>query len=157
MDFLMKYFDCRKATVDALLDFPVMTWILENTDDDIKELHEIMEAPTSHVCDGIPGNKNLQAYEEKMTALMDKINIRERRYASAKEYMDWFLPVWECLDETDRFVLSEFYFDNDDAKSDAINRICETYNIERSSAYKKKNRALNRLQRALFGSSKLKG
>ena len=155
MDFLMKYFDSRKATINALLDFPIMKWILENTEDDIKELHEMMEVPASHVCDGMPSSDNLHAFENKMTAIMDKINLRERRYASAKEYMDWFLPVWEYLKEEERFVLSEFYFNNSDVSSDAIDRICKAFNIERTSAYKKKNRALSKLQRTLFGSTEL--
>ena len=57
----------------------------------------------------------------------------------------------EALSEDERFVLSEFYHNDDSRQTDAIGSVCERFSIERSSAYNKKNRALARLALLLYG------
>jgi len=64
--------------------------------------------------------------------------------------MAWFRPAWDGLTEDEQFVLNEFYL-CDDAQEDAIGNICDRYHIERTSAYKKKSRALARLAILLYG------
>ena len=63
--------------------------------------------------------------------------------------MNWFKPVWEQLREEERYVLETFYMDAEE--SDAALTISEELNIERSSAYNKKNRALDHLTMLLYG------
>lgn len=63
----------------------------------------------------------------------------------------WFQPAWEALSEEERFVLQEFYLNVEHKQTEAVLNICERFNIERSSAYNKKNRALQHLALLLYG------
>jgi hypothetical protein len=63
--------------------------------------------------------------------------------------MNWFKPAWEQLTEEERYVLETFYMDAEE--SGAALTISEELNIERSSAYNKKNRALDHLTMLLYG------
>ena len=62
--------------------------------------------------------------------------------------MAWFKPAWEKLTAEERDVLDCFYADDD---SGAVYTICNRYGIERTSAYKKKNRALDKFVIQLYG------
>jgi hypothetical protein len=65
--------------------------------------------------------------------------------------MNWFRPAWEQLTEDERFLLESFYGDVNSYGSGAASYIAEHFGIEQSSAYKRKNRALDRLTVLLFG------
>ena len=66
------------------------------------------------------------------------------------------MPAWEELSDDERFVLEEFYWGKEDSRevnsqTEAIYAICDHFSIERSSAYNKKNRALDKLTLLLYG------
>ena len=65
--------------------------------------------------------------------------------------MDWFRPAWEELSEDERFVLETSYQNDGGDQSSAVYSICEHFGIERSSAYNRKNRALDHLTILLYG------
>ena len=65
--------------------------------------------------------------------------------------MNWFQPAWDELTEDEQFVLYEFYMVENQRRTDAVHTICDYFKIERSSAYNKKNRALDRLTLLLYG------
>ena len=58
--------------------------------------------------------------------------------------------AWDSLSEDERYVLEQFYWHEDDV-FDAISAISNRFHIERSSAYKRKNRAVSKLTLLLFG------
>lgn len=76
----------------------------------------------------------------------ETLNIAEMLKAINKR-----MPAWEELSEDERFVLEEFYWEKEDSQTDAVYAICEHFSIERSSAYNKKNRALDKLTLLLYG------
>ena len=84
-------------------------------------------------------------------AAIDEIDVLKERYRQAVEYMDWFKPAWMALSEDERYVLQTFYWNEDERQTDAVYDICDHFNIERSSAYNKKNRALQHLALLLYG------
>ena len=69
-------------------------------------------------------------------------------YREAAEFMAWFQPAWEELAEDDRYVLQCFYMGGD---GPAVNAVCERFQIERNSAYRRKSRALSKLAVMLYG------
>ena len=97
--------------------------------------------------DGMPHAHNPQAGEERILDGIEKIDILKERYRQAVEYMDWFQPAWDGLTEDDKYVLECFY----QTESSDVNLICDHFGIERSSAYNKKNRALDKLVTRLYG------
>jgi len=128
-----------------------MEYIVNNCPDDLAEVRERMTAIPSANLTGLPKQRNPQSGEARLAASLDEIDVLKERYRRALEYMEWFRPAWDALSEDEQFVLSEFYRDDDSRQIDGIGNICDRFHIERSSAYKKKNRALERLATLLYG------
>lgn len=152
MSIIWKYLDKRSAAVDALKDYKSMKFIIDHTDDEIKNAYEKMSGVSSPQFDGMPHSHNPQAAEERIIKGIEEIDVLKERYRQAIEYMAWFLPAWEELSEDERYVLATFYSD-EERQTDSIYDICDRFQIERSSAYNRKNRALGKLVTLLYGKS----
>lgn len=150
MSIIWKYLDKRSGTVQAIRDYESMRFIIDNTAQQVKEIHERMDTLASPQYDGVPHAKNPHANEERIVHAIDDIDVLGERYRQAREYMDWFEPAWQELSDDERYVLETFYSEGCDATS-SVYDICERFNIERTSAYKRKNRALQKLSVLLFG------
>ncbi|EDN8993465.1 hypothetical protein GWC02_15505 [Listeria monocytogenes] len=151
MNIVWHYLDKRAATIDVIKDYNSMKHIIDNTDDDIAILHDGMMSPSAPVNDGMPSVHNPKANESRIVFSIDKIDVLKERLRQAIEYMNWFQPAWDELTEDEQFVLYEFYMVEDQSRTDAVHTICDYFKIERSSAYNKKNRALERLTLLLYG------
>ena len=139
MSIMWKYLDKRSATIAAIKDYDAMQFILSSTGDEIKRTYEKMTG--------------IGAAEDRIIKNIDEIDIIKERYRQAVEYMDWFKPAWEELTDEERYCLETFYGDNNAYGSSAAYYIAEYLNIEQPTAYKRKNRALDRLTVLLFGKS----
>ena len=151
MNIVWHYLDKRAATIGLLKDYNSKKDIIDNTDDDIAILHDGMLSPSAPVNDGMPSVHNPKANESRIVFSIDKIDVLKERLRQAIEYMNWFQPAWDELTEDEQFVLYEFYMVEDQSRTDAVHTICDYFKIERSSAYNKKNRALERLTLLLYG------
>ena len=80
----------------------------------------------------------------------DKIDFLSERRRQAREYLDWFLPAWARLTDDERFVLETFFL-SEGSQEEAIATISDRFYVERPTVYKRKNRALQRLAKALYG------
>lgn len=145
------YLDKKSAAADALRDYGSMEYILLNHAEAEAELRAGITGIRSSTPTGIPHNPNPKAGEARLAAQLDEIDVLKERYRQALEYMEWFKPAWDTLSEDDRYVLEEFYKHDDSGQTDAIGNICDCFHIERTSAYKKKNRALAKLAVLLYG------
>ena len=151
MSIMWKYLDKRSATIAALKDYDSMRFIIKNTDEAIRAEREKMSSVASPNWDGMPHTHNPNANEERILKGIEEIDIIKERYRQAVEYMNWFQPAWEQLTEDERYVLETFYGDANSYGSNAVYYIASYFKIEQSSAYKRKNRALDRLTVLLFG------
>lgn len=152
MSIVWKYLDKRSAAVDALKDYSSMKFIIEHTDDEIKAAYQKMGGVSSPQYDGMPHSHNPQSGEDRIIKGIEEIDVLKERYRQAMEYMEWFVPAWNELTEDERYVLEVFYSE-DERQTDSIYDICDRFHIERTSAYKKKNRALQKLVTLLYGKS----
>ena len=148
MGIAWKYLDKKSAAADAVTDYGSMKFIIEHTDDEIKAAYEKMGGISSPQFDGMPHAHNPHAAEDRMAEGMDEISVLRERYREAVEFMAWFKPAWEELTEDERYVLECFYMGAD---GPAVNAVCERFQIERNSAYRRKNRALSKLSVMLYG------
>lgn len=153
MSIMWKYLDKRAATIAAIKDFEAMRFIIDSTDDEIKNAYDKMGSVPGVRYDGMPRTHNPHAGEERLINIIEEIDVLKERYRQAVEYMDWFRPAWEQLSEEDRYVLDTFYGDGNSYGSSAAYYIAEYLHIEQPTAYKRKNRALDRLTVLLFGKS----
>lgn len=146
-----KYLNKKIAATEALKDYTVMKFIVENNSCALEETRNRMTAIPSSSISAAPNIKNPNIAETRLAASLDEIDVLKERYRRLLEYMEWFEPAWTALSEDEQFVLTEFYSEDDNRQIDTIGNICERYHIERSSAYNKKNRALERLAMFLYG------
>ena len=151
MSIMWKYLDKRQATVAAIKDFESMQFIIRNTDGEIKDAYDKMGGVAGPRYDGMPRTHNPHAGEERLINIIEEIDVLRERYRQAVEYMDWFKPAWEQLSDDERYCLETFYGDGNTYGSNAAYYVAEYFNIEQSSAYKRKNRALDKLTVLLFG------
>lgn len=152
MNIAWLYLDKRNAAINALKDFESMNYIIENTQSEIVSTQEDMTSLGSAAISDMPkGPHNPCAGENKIVKAMDTISLLNERYQRALEYMAWFRPAWLALSEDEQFVLSRFYMDDESRQADSVYDICDRFHIERTSAYKKKDRALARLTLLLYG------
>lgn len=150
MNIIWKYLDKRSAAIDAIKDYSDMKFILEHTDEDIKAEYEKVGVKSPQL-DSLPGPHNPQATEERIVNSIDEIDVLKERYRQAVEYMAWFRPSWDALTEDERYVLTVFYGERNEYGARAAENVAEHYCIERASAYRRKNRALERVTLLLFG------
>jgi hypothetical protein len=112
---------------------------------------EDMTAVPSPSLSGLPGAHDPQAGEKRVTAIIAEIDVLQERYRRACEYMNWFRPAWDELNEDEQFVLSAFYHRKGGKQEDAGGEVCERFYIERASAHRKKCRAREKLTTLLYG------
>lgn len=151
MSVIWKYLDKRAGAIEAIKDYGSMKFIIEHTDEEIKTAYEKMSGMSSPQLDGMPHSHNPQAGEERIIKGIEEIDILRERYRQAVEYMNWFVPVWNELSDDERYVLQAFYSEDNEYGSGAADDVAEHFCIERASAYRRKNRALERLTVLLFG------
>lgn len=151
MNIVWHYLDKKAAAINALKDYSSMKYIIEHTDEDIATIYDKITSPASSVTDGMPTVHDPNAGEKRIISGIHEIDVLKERYRQALEYMNWFQPAWDELSEDERFVLTEFYLNEEQKQIDAVYNICEYFHIERSSAYNKKNRALQHLALLLYG------
>ncbi len=153
MSIMWKYLDKRSATIAAIKDYDSMQFIINSTDDEIRRTYEKVIGVGSPNQDGMPRVHNPQAGEERLINTIAEIDLLKERYRQAGEYMDWFQPAWDQLSDDEKYCLETFYGDGNSYGSNAAYYIAEYLHIEQPTAYKRKNRALDRLTVLLFGKS----
>lgn len=151
MSVMWKYLDKRPAAIAAIKDYDAMQFIISHTGEEIRNSYDYMSGVGGMRLDGMPHAHNPHAGEERIINGIEEIDILKERYRQAVEYMDWFKPAWEQLSEEERYCLEAFYGDGNTYGSSAAASIAEYFSIEQSSAYKRKNRALDHLTVLLFG------
>ena len=151
MSIMWKYLDKRSAAIAAIKDYDAMKFIIDSTGDEIRNAYDYMSGVSGMRLDGMPHAHNPQAGEERIINGIEEIDILKERYRQAREYMDWFQPAWGQLSDEEQYCLETFYGDGNTYGSSAASAIAEYFSIEQSSAYKRKNRALDHLTVLLFG------
>ena len=151
MSIIWKYLDKRAGAVEAIKDFGSMRFIIDHTDDEMKAAYEKMSGISSPQFDGMPHSYNPHAAEERIVKGIEEVDVLKERYRQALEYMAWFLPAWEELSEDERYVLETFYNEDNEYGSSTADVVADYFQIERASAYRRKNRAVEKLTVLLFG------
>lgn len=147
---LWDYFDYKKAAINVLQDYGIQATLAEQGDPHAQILRDDLTHTPSPRFDGAPGGGNPKAGENRIVHILDHIDALERRRKRADAYLDWFNPAWNLLSEDERFVLECFFLDGLSSE-DAALKVGEHFYIERASAFQKKNRALTKFARALYG------
>ena len=151
MSIMWRYLDKRSATIAAIKDFNNMQFIIRDTGEEIRGVYETAAGISSPQLDDMPKAHNPNAGEDRAIRAIEEIDLLRERYRQACEYMAWFQPAWDALSEDDRVVLATFFCSESKYGSGAADAVSDHFSIERSSAYRKKNRALENLTTLLYG------
>lgn len=151
MSIAWQYLDKRNAAISALKDYESMQYILAHTPAEISSVESSMvKTDAPQLTDMPKGKCNPHSGEARIVKHIDALDVLRERYLRAQEFCEWFQPAWDGLSESERFTLSCFY-PAFSGSEDPIGAVCEHFHIERSSAYKKKDRALAHLALLLYG------
>lgn len=150
MNIFWKYLDKRSATIAAIKDYDSMAFIITDTERQIEKVNEKLGSTGGMKLDMQPSVHDPKAGEKQILAVVDQINVLEERYREALEYMNWFRPAWVQMAADEQYILKSFYAENSYG-CNAVYDIADKLNIEQATVYKRKNRALSRLQVLLFG------
>ena len=139
MSIMWRYLDKRSATIAAIKDFNNMQFIIRDTGEEIRGVYEIAAGVSSPKLDDMPKAHNPNAGEDRAIRAIEEIDLPR------------FQPAWDALSEDDRFVLDTFFCSESKYGSGAADAVSDHFSIKRSSAYRKKNRALENLTTLLYG------
>lgn len=151
MNVIWMYLNKKDAAVNALKDYGKMKHIIDHTDEEIRRVYSRIAGVGSPAIEKMPSANNPQAGEERMIKGIEEIDVLRERLRQAKEYMAWFQPAWDALSDDDQFVLDAFFSNGNEYGAGAADVVAEHFCIERASAYRKKNRALDNLTTLLYG------
>lgn len=150
-DVIVRYLNKREGTIKAIKDRELMQAIIDNTPKDIKRIREQMYNLLSPQLTGMPSAHEPKSGEEKLVNNLTDVEMLCDRYDRAIAYMDWFMPAWEVLSKDEQFILVTFYV-GPRYQLPAVDQVSRVFHIERSTAYNRKNQALDKLSVLLFGS-----
>ena len=148
MHFSWYLLDKKSATIQAVRIYDHMKFIVDHNDEEVAEAIAKKDGLGAASMDGTPRGQNERATEDRIISAIDKIDSLQECRRLAEEYMAWFKPAWDHLTEDERFVLGAFYLTKEEYPVDMV---MSKFHIERTSAYKKKDRALSSLQLLLYG------
>ena len=145
------YLDIKSAAMKALRDFPGMERIIQNHQDNARELQAYLTSGSIPQLKGIRGIPNPRTAENMMASALDLIDLEEERYQQALEYMTWFRPAWEELSDEEHIVLSAFCQWDDMSKAEIIQRLGDLLGLEKSAVYTRRDKAAGHLAFLLYG------
>ncbi len=151
MNVIWMYLNKKDATVNALKDYGKMKHIIDHTEEEIQRVYSRIAGVGSPAIEKMPSANNPQAGEDRMIKGIEEIDVLRERLRQAKEYMAWFQPAWRALSDDDQSVLDAFFSGGNEYGAGAADTVAEHFCIERASAYRKKNRALDNLTTLLYG------
>ena len=137
MSIMYKYLDKRAAAIAAIKDYDSMQFIIRNTDREIISERDKMVGTGSPDMDGMPHAHSPSAAEDRVINGIDEIDVLKERYRQ--------------LTDEEKYILESFYGSEGSYGSNAMDYIAEYFSIEKTTVYKRKNRALDRLTVLLFG------
>ena len=152
MNVAWMYLDKKAATLKAINDYYCMVQIIQNYETAIEEARTKMILCGSSVASMAQRPSGaLSCAEERVADSIDAIDLIKGRYRRAVEYMDWFLPAWNALDESERLILEAFYQNGNMSKNTVINGLSRELFVERTQVYRLKDKAVDRLAMLLYG------
>ena len=75
MNIIWKYLDKRSATIEAIKDYDSMKFIIDNTDDEVKETREKMTGVGSPRWDGMPHAHNPSAGADRILKGIEESDV----------------------------------------------------------------------------------
>lgn len=152
MSIMWNYLDKRRATIAVLKDHDGMKFIIDSYQDDLKLAKEQMIGVSSPRYGFAPSSSNKDnPTEHRLIHGISQTAKLNERYQQARLYFKWFEPAWQELSEDERFVLDTCYRTPDHSMNQGLAILMDKYFIAKTTAYNRKNKALDHLTLLLYG------
>jgi hypothetical protein len=133
--------------VQMIKDYEENVDALSALRDELKELEAIGVPSIDYSRDRVQTSPDDEAMIRRVIRKED-IETKIRGYEKALALFD---SAWAKLTGEERFILGEFYQKGHCSRNDAIETVSRECNYERTSIYRKRGEALDRLLRYMFG------
>ena len=140
------FLDTTAAAIRAMEQYDSMQWILKNAQGEITKAEGDMVSISSPGFEENRSSGDVRSGENRMVNQMENLDVLRHRYETALEYDRWFTPAWMELTEEERQLLKGLYMDGLTCPD-----MCEELKIEKTTLYKRRNRALSHLSTLLYG------
>ena len=144
----LDYIDTRKATIQMLRDWNDKQFLIDNAQEQLREINSKIRSVKSVSTDSIPVQGGANKAEENLCKAIDRKNTIERGQHLAQEYWRDITPAWEQLTHDEQFYLRTRFIDC--ITGNGIKQIMQIKHIEQSEAYRRSDSALDRLRKLLF-------
>ncbi len=152
MSIMWNYLDKRRATVAALKDYDGMKFIIDSYQDDLKLAKDQMVGVSSPHYGFTPSTSSKDnSTERRLIRGIDQTTKLNERYQQARLYFKWFEPAWKELSNDERFVLDACYRTSNQSMNEGLALLMDKYFIAKTTAYNRKNQALDHLTLLLYG------
>ena len=151
MKIAWMYLDKKAAAINALKDYANMARIIQKYEDDIRETRAHLTSIQTPELNGITGKADPGTMENKAAMTLDLIDVVEKRYRHAQEYMAWFQPAWAELTETEQLILTSFCLREDVSYGEAVQHLGALLGLEKTALYVRKDKAARHLALMLYG------
>ncbi len=150
---IWNYLDKREATVSALKDYHDIQFIIDDHQNQVHKIKEKMIHLQSPNVGSLPGGTfNDNATESRLISNITKLDKVNERYQVARDYFEWFEPAWQQLTDEEQFILDSCYRVPNQSLNQGLTLLMNKYFIAKTTAYNKKNKALDHLTLLLYGS-----
>ncbi len=152
MSIMWNYLDKRRATIAALKDYDGMKFIIDSYQDDLKLAKDQMIGVSSPHYGFAPSTTSKDnPTEHRLIHGIDQTTKLNERYQQARLYFKWFEPAWKELTNDECFVLDACYRTSNQSMNEGLALLMDKYFIAKTTAYNKKNKALDHLTLLLYG------
>lgn len=151
INFKQRYFDKQQATINALKDYPNMQKDQQLTPTLIRQkaLTKIQNQQHNKTSPPTKTNTPTDPTGNQATQLLNEQQKLTQRQQTATQYMNWFLPAWNTLDQLHRDLLQAIYLTNTPT-TQVIQQAAQTTGKTTRTIYRTKNQALKQLAQKLY-------
>ena len=140
--------DWSKETIYKLYNLTPTTHAIENMKAEIERLQLQLQSIKSSISDGTPVKSGGNTREERLVATIAEIDELRDRIKHESQWVTRMESALADLSAEDRQILDLCYINR---RRFPIDEVCTYLCVEKTRAYEKRNAAVERLARRLYG------
>lgn len=138
----------KREAIDKLKNYEAHREALKNIPMEIKRLESACAGIRSATTDGTPVSEGSSTREDFLLSNIVHRDELKRRLKEARLWVTQVDNALAALDDEERLVLDKFYIHQ---SKGVVDDLCGQLNIERATAYRRRDSALRRFTIALYG------
>lgn len=138
----------KLEAVEKLRQYEAKKQSLKSIPEEIKRLESVICSIRSAAADSVPVSRSGSNREDMMLSNIVHQEELKRALDQAKRWVEVVEGALRVLEVDERLVLERLYINS---ASGNIDRLCDELSVEKSSVYRRRDAALCRFTKALYG------